>query len=98
MDQNIRRSLAKQLPKRAIVDLSDKILIRELNHNDDEYRVIMSLRCVHSLSKKRVTSLLEQYVNTNNHRYYNSVHWLDLGASLPQRLAITIADRQLALY
>lgn len=95
LESEVRKNLVKLIPKRVIVDLTDEVLTRELNRGDDEYRRIISLRCVNSLSKKRVTLLLDQYVNNNGHRYYNSVHWLDLGASLNQRYANTIAQRAL---
>lgn len=95
LDFSILRALAKQLPKKVIVDLSDEILMREMNREDDEYRIIFALRCVQSLPKSRIGSLLDMYVDSNSHRFYNSVHWLDLGASLPQRLARSTAERKL---
>nr|WP_323777237.1 hypothetical protein [Amylibacter sp.] len=98
LDVQILRSLAKQLPKSMIAKLSDEILLREMNRKDGEYRIIFALRCVQSLSKSRVSSLLDAYVDSNSHRYYNSVHWLDLGASLPQRLVKTIVERKLAQH
>jgi hypothetical protein len=98
LDLLILRSLAKQLPKSIIVNLSDEILMREMNRKDDEYRIIFALRCVQSLSKSRVSSLLDAYVDSNSHRYYNCVHWLDLGASLPQQLVKTIVKRKLAQH
>lgn len=98
LDISIKKSLAKQIPKRVIADLSDEILTRELNQNDDEYRIIWALRCVQSLSKFRIKTLLDQYVDHDGHRYYNSIHWLDLGASLPRQLVKTISDRALLLY
>lgn len=96
LDSSIRKSLAKQIPKSVFGKLSDDILLRELNREDDEYRIIIALRCVQSLSKTRVTALLDLYLSSKSHRYYNSIHWLDLGASLPLRLAKTIAERELS--
>lgn len=96
LESSIKRSLAKQLPKSVFGELSDDILMRELNREDDEYRIIIALRCVQSLSKSRVTSLLNLYVSSESHRYYNSIHWLDLGASLPLRLVKTIVERELS--
>lgn len=98
LDRTIRKSLTKQLPKKTFVNLSDDILMRELNRDDDEYRVVFALLCVRSLSKQRIISLLNQYVDSNDHRYYNTVHWLDLGASLPRRLVKTIVERKLLLH
>jgi hypothetical protein len=96
LDGSIRKSLAKLLPKRVVLDLSDEILMRELNRNEDEYRIVFALRCAQSLSKKRITALLARYVDSEEHRYYNGIHWLDLGASLPRRLVNTIVERKLS--
>jgi hypothetical protein len=67
------------LPKKVVVDLSDEILLRELNRDDNDYRVVFALKNGHSLTKSRVASMLDQYAGSEDHRYYNSVHWLGLG-------------------
>lgn len=96
LDSEIRMSLAKQLPRKVFIDLRDEVLLRELGRKDDEYRVVFALRCVLALPKSRVTRLLDRYVDRAEHRFYNSVHWLDLGASLPIPLVKNIAERALA--
>lgn len=95
LDSSIRIEIAKQLPKKIFVELRDEILLRELNHEDSEYRIVFSLRCVELLPKSRVTRILDRYVDSADHRFYNSVHWLDLGASLSTRMARNIAGRVL---
>ena len=96
LDRAIRISLAKQLPKKVFVDLRDEVLLRELERSEDEYRAVFALRCVLALPKSRVTRLLDRYVDSAEHRFYNSVHWLDLGAALPSRLIKNIAERALS--
>ncbi|PHQ72369.1 MAG: hypothetical protein COB93_00365 [Sneathiella sp.] len=98
LDGTIRKCLVKVLSKKAIANLSDEVLLKELSREGDEYRIIVAIRCVQSLPKKRINSLLNQYVDSDAQRYYNSVHWLDLGASIPQRLVKTIAERKLARH
>lgn len=95
LDSSIRISLIKQIPKKDMAGMSDELLLRELVRKDDAYRIVFALRCVQALSKARVTSLLDRYVDSDEHSFYNSIHWLDLGASLPRRLAKTIAERAL---
>ncbi len=97
MDNSIKRSLLTQLPSKAIAELSNETLIAQLNRDDDECRALLAIRCVLSLSKQRVATLLEQYVDREGSRFYNSVHWLDLGASMPFKLARKIAEHQLSV-
>ncbi|MEO0369491.1 MAG: hypothetical protein AAF197_12040, partial [Pseudomonadota bacterium] len=96
LDDAVRKSLAKLLTKKAIANLSDEILMRELNRKDDGYRAIFALRCAQSLSKARILALLNLYISSEHYRYYNSVHWLDLGSSMPHRLVNMIVQRKLS--
>jgi hypothetical protein len=96
LETPVRISLAKQLPKRVFLNLRDEVLLRELNRKEDGYRVVFALRCVQTLSKSRVTALLDGYVDSEDHRFYNSVHWLDLGAALPNDLAKIIAKKAIS--
>ncbi len=95
MDITVRNFLLKRLPNKVFKDLSNDIILRELEQKEEETRIIFALRCVQSLTKSRITSLLNQYADDNGHRFYNSVHWLDLGASMPSRIAKTVAVREL---
>jgi hypothetical protein len=96
LDNQIRKYLLAALPQKAFKDLSDDILLRELKRGHDESRIVFALRCVQSLTKSRTTSLLDQYVDSEEHRFYNSVHWLDLGAALPSTMAKSVAERELS--
>ncbi|WP_349322340.1 hypothetical protein [Asticcacaulis sp. MM231] len=98
LEMATRRAIAYHVPKKSIADLGDEVLLRELSRDDDKYRVIFGIRCVLSLPKSRVSALLKRYVNRDAHRYYNSIHWLDLGASIPQALARIVAQRELQRY
>lgn len=96
LDGTIAKSLVTQFSKRVVIEFSDEILMKELNRKDDDYRIIFALKCVDSLPKSRIIELLDKYVSRNEQRYYNSIHWLDLGASIPQKLARMIAKQELA--
>lgn len=96
LDGRIRTAIARKLPKAVIRELSDHVILQQLEDDSEEYRVIFAQRCVQSFAKSRINSLLKQYVDGGDHRFYNSVHWLDLGSALPSRLAKTVAERALA--
>ncbi|ADU14088.1 DUF4062 domain-containing protein [Asticcacaulis excentricus] len=95
VDPSIRRAIARVLPLVVISRLNDDILLQQFNNEDDRYRVIFALKCVLALSKLRLKALLDRYLTVEDKRYYNSVHWLDLGRSFPTDLARTIARRHL---
>lgn len=92
----MRHSVLKLISRKSIVELTDDLLLRELSHDDERSRMIIALRCVQSLPKARIKSLLLKYVDGDNRRFYNCIHWLDLGASFPGRVAKQIAGRELA--
>lgn len=96
LDNQIRSKLLAVLPQKVFKELSDEILLRELERSHDECRIVFALRCVQSLTKSRIKSLLEKYVDSDEHRFYNSVHWLDLGAALPSAMAKSVAERELS--
>ncbi|WP_291155195.1 hypothetical protein [Ensifer sp. SSB1] len=94
----IRISLAKLLPKNLITELKDELLLREMQDKHDEYRVVFTLRCIQTLSKTRLAQLLERYMNGDGQHFYNVIHWLDLGVSLPSSSAKSIAERALSRH
>ncbi|WP_261385121.1 hypothetical protein [Vannielia litorea] len=96
LDNQIRKYLLAEMPQKAFKSLSDDILLRELKRSHDESRIVFALRCVQSLTKSRTTSLLDQYTDSEEHRFYNSIHWLDLGAALPSTMAKSVAIRELS--
>lgn len=100
--------LALEMPKlllaRLIVELSDKSfrsltngqLKQILLDTDDSVRKACALKAVRTLSKKRLMQLLDGYVNSEDQRYYNVIHWLDLGVSLPRDIAQKAAAKVIA--
>ena len=62
--------------------ISDDALFGLLNHDSADVRKATAIKAVQSLSKKRIRSILREYVKSDRYRYYNVIHWLDLGASM----------------
>jgi hypothetical protein len=52
-----------------------------------------ALKCVRALSKTRITKLLEAYISGDGQRYYNVIHWLDLGVSAPKDIGKAAAEK-----
>jgi glutamate 5-kinase len=88
----LEKEMPKSLLARLIIKISDKSfrtltnaqLNRLLFDADDSVRKASALKAVRTLSKTRLAQLLNEYVGSDGHRYYNVVHWLDLGISVPK--------------
>ncbi len=98
LSSEIRIALAKKLPKSVLVGLRDEVLIRELERPLDDYRIVFAIRCVQTLPKSRLKIILGRYLDSVEHRFYNSIHWLDLGVALPSNVAKKVAQGALERY
>lgn len=98
MDAALRRSVALAISQVQFARLTDQALVQEMKRRDNEYRSIVALRCCQALSKSRLNKILDCYFIERENIYYNSIHWLDLGASLPRDIAKNIAVRELHSY
>ena len=86
------------MSQRDIRSLGDDIVMNELNHKDDQFRKILALKCAQAMKQTNVRKLLDRYINQDNERYYNSVHWLDLGASMPRHEGMNVSKFELAKF
>ncbi|MCD1627867.1 DUF4062 domain-containing protein [Seohaeicola saemankumensis] len=92
----LRREVLKQLDRKELTSLSDEMILIALSHDDDESRAILALKCCEHLSKKRLKDLLARYTGHDKHRYYNTIHWLDMGVSMSRDTAQSVARQELA--
>ena len=68
-------------------EISRESLLVLLDHDSEDVRRTAAIKAVVALSVERVKSTLHEYVSDAEHRYYNVIHWLDLGASMPRHEA-----------
>ena len=64
--------------------ISDDALFVLFNHESADVRRAASIRAVQVFPVKRIRSILRAYLSSGKYRYYNVIHWLDLGASMPR--------------
>lgn len=62
--------------------ISHEVLLRLFDHESADVRKAASIMAVRALSVKQIRSLLNEYIFSDKYRYYNVIHWLDLGASM----------------
>ena len=76
-------------------NISDDALLGLLDHELADVRKAASIKAVRAFSARRIKSILDGYIGRDKYRYYNVIHWLDLGASMPRdearRVARTVA-------
>lgn len=72
--------------------VNDEVILKMLQNESERVRKSVALKCVLSLKRKSLSVLLEKYLNTYPH-YYNAVHWLDMGLSLPQKISKSAAKK-----
>lgn len=61
------------------------------NHESEGVRKAAAVLAVRALPTKRIKSILREYVGSDKYRYYNVIHWLDLGASMSRDDARKVA-------
>jgi hypothetical protein len=73
--------------------LPDSAIAALLLRSQDDVRKAASLKCVLALSKTRLRRLLDEYISQDETHYYNVIHWLDLGVSVPKDRAQRAAEK-----
>ena len=72
-------------------EISRESLLVLLDHDSKDVRRAAAIKAVTALSVEQVKSTLHKYISDDKHRYYNVIHWLDLGASMPRHEARKVA-------
>jgi hypothetical protein len=67
-----------------VVGLNGELILKLFNSDSDEVRKAIALKAIKALPKLRLKKLLKSYTEHDGRRYYNVIHWLDLGMSLPK--------------
>lgn len=71
--------------------ISEDALLAIFNHESEGVRKAAAILAVRSFPAKRIKSILRKYISSDTHRYYNVIHWLDLGASMRRDDAKNVA-------
>lgn len=75
--------------------LDDQAVLTLLNHEAGNVRRVTALKAIISYPRARVAHILKTYVEREDYRFYNVIHWLDLGVSTPLSFARAVASRAL---
>jgi len=91
-DQLLARVIARAADKEFLA-LSDDDLHRLFMSTSDQVRKATALKAIKAIPKSRLKRLLERYSARDGYRYYNVIHWLDMGVSLPKARVVPAALR-----
>lgn len=81
--------------QKCVSELSDEKILELLNDANDFVRKTMVLRCLEALSKGRLRILFDAYTLGDEFRYYNVIHWLDLGVVMPKNFVRRVVKNEL---
>jgi hypothetical protein len=82
MPSSVLIELVKGCSMAKFSELSNQLILSFLNHKESSVRRVFSLKALACIKKSRIISLLKEYIVDDKYRYYNTIYWLDLGASI----------------
>ena len=84
MPPHILKKTIELCPKARFAKISRGTLIALLDHESKAVRKATAIKAVEVLPTTRIRSVLREYIGGETNVYYNVLHWLDLGASIPR--------------
>ena len=91
----IRAAAIKACTQTVFLGLSDEKLLELMNEENDKIRRLTTIKCLISLPKYRIKKLFSMYMNGQDYRYYNTIHWLDLGVSMTRSIVRKVARQEI---
>lgn len=82
MPAAILKKIIQLCPESRFAKISRDAFLALLNHESEGVRKAAAVLAVRALPAKLIKSILHEYVGSEKSRYYNVIHWLDLGASM----------------
>lgn len=91
MPAAILKKIIELCPESRFAKISRDALLTLFSHKSEGVRKAAAVLAVRALPAKRIKSILHEYVGSDKLRYYNIIHWLDLGASMSRDDARKVA-------
>ena len=82
MPAGVLKGTVELCPQSRFSKVSNEVLFELLDHDSADVRKASAIKAVLTFSMTRIKSIAHEYLE--KHRYYNVIHWLDLGASMPR--------------
>ena len=88
--------LIREISEKNFRELGDDSIKQLFLSKHSDVRKTAALKSVRALPKYRLAQLLDDYISGDEFRFYNVIHWLDLGVSIPGDRARSAAQKALA--
>lgn len=83
MPEHLLARIIPLISDNAFQRLEDTVIVPLMRSESDDVRKSTSLKYVRAFPRRRVKQFLDHYMATNDF-YYNVIHWLDFGLSVPR--------------
>ena len=83
MPDRLLKQVLLLIPDSRFKRLPDTVIVSLMRAESDIVRKVASLKFLRAFSRRRAQQLLVQYTSADNF-FYNVVHWLDFGISVPR--------------
>ena len=84
MPSQILKRTIELCPQSRFAKISKGPLLTLFGHESKDVRKAAAIKAVQVLPTRRIRSILREYIDSETDVYYNILHWLDLGASIPR--------------
>ena len=98
LDMEVKQAIYLQMGRQDILRLAKDFLSKELRRPETEVRKVVALKCIQAMPRSGITKMLRAYTADMEGLFYNVVHWLDLGASMPREEVQTISKFELESF
>lgn len=82
------------IPDKAFQGLTDAVIVPLMRSEIEDVRKLTSLKYVRAFPRRRVKAFLDEYMAADQF-YYNVIHWLDFGISVPRDRMLRAAGKAL---
>jgi hypothetical protein len=93
---NLLKTIVALLTIRQVRSLNSGSLLRLLQFDSDGVRKFGAIQLIRALSKRQLKQFFDKNAAAKELRFYNVVHWLDFGVSVPHARATAAARKLLA--
>jgi hypothetical protein len=94
MPSSVLARIIPLISDRVFQGLADADIVSLLRSENEDVRKAASLKYVRAFPRRRVKQLLDEYMAADQF-YYNVIHWLDFGLSVPREIMRLAAAKAL---
>jgi hypothetical protein len=95
MPHGLRDATFREVSNLTFRSFDDQQIDLWLRSESDSFRKTIALKVVLCLPTKRIRSILDKYIVNKDRYYYDSVFWLDLGATADKATALKVAKAEI---